>query len=181
VRPSAEHKQDVEDRCARFERLWQEYAPAVAAYARRRAPADAVDDAVADTFLVVWRRLDCVPNDPLPWLYGIARRTLANQRRGDARRTALVERLDLEVPAVAHEQPDAHVLEALATLGERDRELLMLIAWEGLTPAEAAVALGSAAVTCRVRLHRARTRLAAALATREPSTSRVKPNPKVAR
>jgi RNA polymerase sigma-70 factor (ECF subfamily) len=180
VRPFAEHKQDVEDRRARFERLWQQYAPAVAAYARRRAPADVVDDAVADTFLVVWRRLDRVPNDPLPWLYGVARLTLANHRRAQARRTALAERLDPEVPADASEQPDARVLEALATLGDGDRELLMLIAWEGLTPAEAAVALDCTAVTCRVRLHRARARLAAALPTRDPPTTRLKPNRRLA-
>ena len=176
-----EHKQNVEDRRARFERLWRQYAPAVAAYARRRASADVVDDTVADTFLVAWRQLDRVPHDALPWLYGVARRTLANHRRAEARRTALAERLDLELPTVTNEHPDPRVLEALATLRERERELLMLIAWEGLTPAEAAVVLGSSGATCRVRLHRARARLAAALAALEHASPKFEPNPKEAR
>lgn len=181
VRGLAGNKGDVEDRRARFERLWHQYAPAVAAYARRRASADVVDDAVAETFLVAWRRLDHVPHDALPWLFGVARRTLANQRRAEARRTALAERLDLQPPAVTNEHPDRRVLEALGTLGDLDRELLMLVAWEGLTPAEAAIALGSSAVACRVRLHRARARFAAALATLEAATPRPLPNPQEAR
>jgi RNA polymerase sigma-70 factor, ECF subfamily len=73
------------------------------------------------------------------------------------------------------------VLEALAMLSERERELLILIAWEGLTPGEAAVAVGSSAVATRVRLHRARTRLAAALSTLERPLTSVEPHPKEAR
>jgi RNA polymerase sigma factor (sigma-70 family) len=177
----AGHDQDVDDRRARFERLWQDYAPAVAAYARRRAEADAAEDAVADTFLIAWRRLERVPDNALPWLYGVARRTLANQRRTQTRRTALVERLDLELPPIATGSTDSRVLEALAMLGERDRELLLLIAWEGLRPAEAAAALGWSAVATRVQLHRARGRFAAALAALEPAHPRAEPNPKEAR
>jgi RNA polymerase sigma factor (sigma-70 family) len=153
----------VDERRARFERIWHECAPAVASYALRRTMPEAVEDAVAETFLVAWRRLDDVPAEPLPWLYGVARRTLANQRRGQARRAALTARLELELPTLPPQSGDGRVLEALGALGARDRELLMLVAWEGLSPAEAAVALGSSAVACRVRLHRARTRLAALL------------------
>jgi RNA polymerase sigma-70 factor (ECF subfamily) len=173
--------QGVDESRARFERLWREFAPAVAAYVRRRAPADVAEDAVAETFFVAWRRLDRVPDDVLPWLYGVARRTLANQRRSEARRVALGKRLDLELPAVTDERADPSVVEALAALGERDRELLMLVAWEGLTPTEAAVALGTSAVACRVRLHRARGRLAAALAARESAPPLPEPHPKEAR
>ena len=153
----------MDDRRAQFERIWQDCAPAVASYALRRAPPEAVEDVVAETFLVAWRRLDDVPAEPLPWLYGVARRTLANQRRARARRASLTARLELELPALPPQSGDGRVVEALAALGDRDRELLMLVAWEGLTPAEAAVALGSSAVACRVRLHRARKRLAALL------------------
>jgi RNA polymerase sigma-70 factor, ECF subfamily len=171
----------VDERRAHFERLWNSNAPAVIAYVRRRAPADAVDDAVADTFLVAWRRLERVPDNALPWLYGVARRTLANQRRAQNRRGALVERLAFELPASKPDSPDSRVFEALAMLSEGERELVMLIAWEGLTPGEAAVALGSSAVATRVRLHRARTRLAAALSALERPLARVEPNPKEAR
>jgi RNA polymerase sigma-70 factor, ECF subfamily len=171
----------VDEWRARFERLWRECAPAVAAYVRRRAPADVAEDVVAETFLVAWRRLDRVPEDALPWLYGVARRTLANQRRSEVRRVALAERLDLELPPVTGERPDSCVVEALAALGERDRELLMLVAWEGVTPTEAAVVLGTSAVACRVRLHRARGRLAAALAARESAQPLPQPHPKEAR
>ena len=148
--------------------MWREYASAVAAYALRRTSPEAVEDAVAETFLVAWRRLDEVPPEPLPWLYGVARRTLANQRRARARRASLTTRLELELPALAPQSGDGRVVEALGALSPRDRELLMLVAWEGLTPAEAAVALGTSAVACRVRLHRARRRLAAILSRAAP-------------
>ena len=68
----------MDERRARFERIWHDCASAVAAYALRRTSPEAVEDAVAETFLVAWRRLDEVPAEPLPWLYGVARRTLAN-------------------------------------------------------------------------------------------------------
>jgi RNA polymerase sigma-70 factor, ECF subfamily len=166
------------DRRDRFERLWRECAPAVAAYARRRAAPHAAEDAVAETFLVAWRRLERVPAEPLPWLYGVARRSLANQRRGQARRQALGARLEHELELPAVEEPrDLRLLDALATLRDRDRELLLLVAWEGLTPTEAAVALGSTPVACRVRLHRARRRLAAAL---DPAPQHVETTPKEA-
>lgn len=171
----------MDARRSRFERLWYEHAGAVIAYVSRRAPADAVDDAVAETFLVAWRRLERVPDNALPWLYGVARRALANQRRGQTRAVALVERLALERPRVVVDVADSRVLEALAILAEGDRELLMLIAWEGLQPDEAAASLGVSAVATRVRLHRARRRFAAALSALERPLARVDPNPKEVR
>lgn len=152
---------------ARLEALYAAHAAAVHAYARRRTDPAAAEDAVAETFLVAWRRLDRVPaGDPLPWLYATARHVLANQRRGDARRAALLARLHAErTPA----QPDgtgdegAGLLRALASLREPDREALLLIAWEGLEPAAAATVLGCSRAALHVRLHRARRRLAAAL------------------
>jgi RNA polymerase sigma-70 factor (ECF subfamily) len=159
----------MDDRRARFDELYREHAGAVAAYALRRAPRDVAEEVVAETFLVAWRRLERVPAKPLPWLYGVARRTLANQRRAAKRRDALARRLELEVPPVTGEQIEYRVLDALQTLRSKDRELLMLVAWEGLTPGEAAVVLGSSPVACRIRLHRARKQLA--LAIESPSNS----------
>jgi RNA polymerase sigma-70 factor, ECF subfamily len=119
--------------------------------------------------LIAWRRLDELPGDPLPWLLGTARRVLANRRRGEQRAHALRDRLDSqrgpseEVPTAL----DHRVAAALSELGERDRELLMLIAWEGLSVAETAVLLGARAGTVAVRLHRARKRFAQALSAHD--------------
>jgi RNA polymerase sigma-70 factor (ECF subfamily) len=114
----------------------------------------------AETFLIAWRRLDEVSELELPWLYGVARRVLANDVRSERRRGALVERASLHSPPVPATPSDPKLADALARLGDRDRELLLLIAWEGLTPAEAAAAIGCSRPAARVRLHRARKRLA---------------------
>jgi RNA polymerase sigma-70 factor (ECF subfamily) len=157
------HDSSVEDRQGAFERLYNHYSPDLAMYALRRTDRETAQDVVAETFTVAWRRLDDVPaSAPLPWLYGIARRVLANQRRSAARLAALRERLEREGTA-APQVADRALAEALRHLSESDRELLMLVAWEGLSSAEAAVALGCSNAACRVRLHRARRRLAAAL------------------
>jgi RNA polymerase sigma-70 factor (ECF subfamily) len=155
---------------AQFEQLYREYADRVHAYALRRTSPAAADDVVAEVFLVVWRRLDRVPEQPLPWLYGVARRVVANRRRGESRAAALHERLvDGRSPvepsaSVTSAAVEDRVQRALAGLSERDRELLLLIAWEGLRVNEAAAALGVRSGTLAVRLHRARQRLAQALA-----------------
>jgi RNA polymerase sigma-70 factor (ECF subfamily) len=153
---------------AQFERLYRQYADRVHAYALRRTTPSAADDVVAEVFLVVWRRLHRVPEDPLPWLLGVARKVLANRRRSESRAAALTERLAdpgsrPSAPPVSPEV-DNRVQRALAGLGERDRELLLLIAWEGLRVNEAAAVLGVRSGTLAVRLHRARQRLAQALA-----------------
>ena len=151
-----------------FEQLYHAYADRVHAYALRRGTPSAADDVVAEVFLVVWRRLDEVPDQPLPWLFGVARRVLANRRRSESRATALHERLARHgrapEPVALSAEVDDRVQRALAGLGQRDRELLMLIAWEGLRVNQAAQALGVRAGTLAVRLHRARQRLARALA-----------------
>jgi len=155
----------------RFEGIYAAHYRAIKAYALRRTadPEDAAD-VVAETFLIVWRRLDRVPEgtETLLWLYGVARNVLANQARGQRRRERLVARLR------AHERPEddrsdgypaaGGVAAALDRLTSDDRELLLLTAVEGLTPAQVATVVGSPAVTVRVRLHRARARLARELA-----------------
>ena len=154
----------------RFEGLYTRHAPAVKAYALRRADAASADDVVAEVFVVCWRRFDDVPADALPWLLGVARRVLSTQRRGQRRRAALSEQLARVAP-VAHERGDGHLAGALASLGDGDRELLLLIAWEGLTPARAAAALGCKPSTARVRLMRARRRLSAALVNEQAASA----------
>jgi RNA polymerase sigma factor (sigma-70 family) len=153
----------------RFEQIYAEHRDAVRAYVRRRAPEAVVDDVVSDTFLVCLRKLDRVPAEPLPWLYAVARKTLANERR---RRAQVAHRH--EVPA-GETAPvgDGVLAAAFNALSERDREVLRLVAWEGLPLADAATVLGCSAVACRVRYHRAKTRLASRLA----AATSFRPNP----
>jgi RNA polymerase sigma-70 factor, ECF subfamily len=151
----------------RFEQIYEEHREAVRAFIRRRAPEAVVEDVVSETFLVCWRKLDRVPDEPLPWLYAVARKTLANQRRRLVReqQVTAVE----PASAVAEPQPvgDTVLAAAFAALSERDREVLRLIAWEGLSLSQAAVVLGCSALACRVRYHRAKTRLARRLEAAE--------------
>lgn len=150
-----------------FEQLFRMHYADVLAYARRRASADVALDAVADTFLVTWRRIADVPEDALPWLLAVARRSLANQTRSGRRRDALrakvqlLERPDLDSTEA---EADAEIFAALRELSDAEREAILLIAWEGLTPRQAARSLGCSNVAFRARLHRARRRLTNALA-----------------
>lgn len=151
----------LDDR-ARLEELFRDHVHAVTRYVRRRAGSSAVDDVVAETFLVAWRRLDRVPEDALPWLLGVARRTLSTQTRSARRQSALAAKLATAAdpsPEAATAELDGAVEAALARLRPLDREAITLIAWEELTPAQAAVVLGQTRVAFRVRLHRARRRL----------------------
>jgi RNA polymerase sigma-70 factor, ECF subfamily len=151
----------------RFEQIYEEHREAVRAFVRRRAPESVVDDVVSETFLVCWRKLDRVPDQPLPWLYAVARKTLANDRR----RRASEEREGVADHPTAAMEPepvgDSVLATAFAALSVRDREVLRLIAWEGLSLAQAAVVLGCSALACRVRYHRAKTRLARRLEAAE--------------
>ena len=145
----------------RLEGLFVSHAAAVRAYARRRVDAATADDTVAEVFAIAWRRLDAVPDEPLPWLLGCARRVIGHQHRRAARDSALLGRL-MSVAGGSNSY-DGELAWALSTLSERDRELLLLIAWEGLQAAEAAEVLGCSRNAVAVRLHRARKRLATAL------------------
>jgi len=158
------------DRRTRFEEMYRAYSGLLLAYAVRRA-GDMNDaaDVVAETFTVAWRRLEDVPDgdQARPWLYGVARRVLANQRRGVERRSRLRYRLQVELTAAGGNGPvfgDGsdldRIAEALAQLADGDRELLTLVAWDGLSRGEIASMLDCSPATVRVRLHRARKRLA---------------------
>lgn len=160
---------DGDTATARFEQLFRANYSRVVAYARRRAATDA-EDVAAETFLIAWRRLEAVPRNELPWLLAVARRVLANQRRRSATQDRAVASAAVEraLPAEPHAGLDAPLQRALLQLAEKDRELLTLIAWDGLTPAEAGQVLGVSSVGARVRLHRARRRLESLL--RPPTT-----------
>jgi RNA polymerase sigma-70 factor (ECF subfamily) len=161
----------------RFSDLYRDHARELLGYALRRRPdPDDAADVVAETFLVAWRRLGEVPlgGEARLWLYGTARHVLANQDRGARRRDRLTERLrdELRQQLPVQQAGGSAFLEALARLGEADRELLMLIGWEELTPTQAAQALGISPRAARTRLHRARRRLRAQLAKQRSSNPR---------
>jgi RNA polymerase sigma factor (sigma-70 family) len=166
----------------RFEGLFRENYAAVRGYALRRARREEAQDVVAETFLVAWRRLDDVPVDALPWLFGVARRVLANQRRSAGRSTALEQRLAMASPTARSGDPgesvgDAEIMRAaLARLSDSDREALMLVGWHGLSGERAARAAGCTRAAFAVRLHRARARLTAQLASLEPPAAHVEAN-----
>jgi RNA polymerase sigma factor (sigma-70 family) len=161
----------ADERQARFEAIYTAYHGQVLGYALRRtgSPDDAAD-VIAETFLTAWRRLDEMPSGPQArlWLYGVARRVLANHYRGERRRSALADRLRGEL-AAAYLSPEysgelALIAAAFGRLPERQRELLALNAWEGLDYGQIAVVLGCSRNAVRVRLHRARSRFATELA-----------------
>jgi RNA polymerase sigma factor (sigma-70 family) len=149
----------------RFDRLYSENLPLILGYAARRCAeySDAADVA-AEVFTILWRRLDEVPaGEERLWLFGVARRTLANHRRGQQRRSELTQRLE-EAMLTHHvsavpEGRAAIVSHAVAQLPDRDRELLTLAVWDGLSPTEIAMLEGIPAGTVRSQLMRARTRL----------------------
>jgi RNA polymerase sigma-70 factor (ECF subfamily) len=155
------------DRGTQFDALFAAHFAAVRAYVVRRSGAAPVEDALSETFLVAWRRLDAVPEDALPWLLGVARRVLANQRRGEARRGALIDRLSSLVSRSRGAEPGGDVYgslgDAIAILSAPEREALLLVAWEGLEPQRAARVVGCTPAAFRARLYRARRRLAAQL------------------
>jgi RNA polymerase sigma-70 factor (ECF subfamily) len=144
--------------------LWDRHAEEVYAYARRRVGASDAPDVVSEVFVVAVAKRAKVPDDALPWLYRTAWNVIANHWRADDRRARLV------VAATTSPDPAVGVAErtaligALATLSDRDREALLLTAWEGLDASAAAQVVGCSTSTFTVRLHRARRRLEQALA-----------------
>lgn len=155
----------------RFEALVALVAADVRRYARRRTDPDTAEDVLAETLLVLWRRLEDVPEGAeLPWTYAVARRCLANSDRSRRRQRTLVDRIagTADRSAVARDPhdtdpPDPELHAALAQLREADREVLRLWAWEDLAPAEIAVVLDTTPNAVSIRLHRAKRRLAAGL------------------
>lgn len=163
----------------RFEEVFRRDSRAVLAYALRRTdrPEDAAD-VVSEVMLTAWRRVDDLPPGPEArlWLYGVARRVLANQRRSSRRRARLGERLRSVVASeIGEDLAEAHVRQAelrdaLKALPEADREVLLLTAWEGLEASEVAVVMSLSPTAVRTRMHRGRARLREALAGRAPTT-----------
>jgi RNA polymerase sigma factor (sigma-70 family) len=152
-----------------FTVLYRRYYGAVARYVGRRVTADAARDVIADAFLVAWRRFDDFPtDDPLPWLYGIARWTVSNHVRSSGRAASLNMRLAAQPLAQLPSQTDAvldqvTIAQAFDRLSSADQEVLRLTAWEDLEARAAAQVLGCSVSAFRMKLSRARKRLRAEL------------------
>src|SRR5262245_30352963 len=168
----------AEGRRMHFEALYDEYRRHVLAYCMRRTSSSEAADACSETFLVVWRRLEDIPDSPhtLPYLYGIAARVLSNQRRTVHRRLRLTDKLrnigatpPLD-PAAALVQSDRsrEVEAAVRSLKPKDREIVMLYAWEELPRSVIAEMMGMTKVAVDQRIHRSYERLARVLATGRP-------------
>ncbi|MBS1863993.1 MAG: sigma-70 family RNA polymerase sigma factor [Actinobacteria bacterium] len=152
----------------RFESCFREHYPRLLAFTMRRVSGrEAAEEVVADIYAVAWRRRDHIPDRPLPWLYAIAANVIADQYRSTRRRHDLGLRLAHEArveetgsdPAESLALRDAFAV-AFARLTEPEREVLRLVAWDGLDVREAARVLGCSQGAFRVRLHRARRKLA---------------------
>ena len=142
-----------------FRAIYETHHAAVCAYFARRVPQDEIEDLAAETFTVAWRKLPRRVEHPLPWLYAVAGKVLSNHRRKAARKGALAPDPATGDPAERF-GGDRGLAAAFAALSEREREAICLVAWEGLSTADAARAAGCSAATFAVRLSRARKRLA---------------------
>jgi RNA polymerase sigma-70 factor (ECF subfamily) len=153
----------IDERRARFEALAPRLIEPLRRYLARRTDPATADDVLADTLLVCWRRLDDVPDEALPWAYGVARNCLANAQRSGRRQERVAAKIAVvDPPAESVPGPgerDGAVVEALAAMRTEDAELLRLWAWERLAPGEIATVLGITANAASIRLHRAREKL----------------------
>lgn len=157
----------MRDRDTRLAELFEQHAPRLFAYARRQAgPADA-EDLVSEAFVVALRRLDSLPPDSgeaFAWLVGTVRKLAANHRRERATqdrywRDAVRDGWHTTGSPEDTVADRERCLSALAELSTADRELLLLVAWEGLTTDQAASVLGISRNALAVRMFRARQRL----------------------
>lgn len=173
--PPPDHVQPDEptDRVAS---AFRAHAARVYAYARRHVEESQCDDVVSETFLVAWRRPEKVPDDPLPWLLVVARNVIANQRRTSRRADDVWFAAVRQGWTATSPSADESVLErdtvlaALAQCTRAEREALLLTAWDGLSPAQAAAVADCSVRAFTVRLHRARNRLKAAYAAPPPTS-----------
>lgn len=152
-----------------FAEFYRQHFRQIYSYCLRRISPDRIDDAVADTFLVAWRRMSVVPEgaSALPWLYGVAHKVLSTQRRGRSRQDALKTKLAASgaTPMTGVEdfvvtaEESAMVLEAMSHLKPTDQEILKLAVWEELTYAEIAVVLDISLGAVKQRAYEARKNL----------------------
>jgi RNA polymerase sigma factor (sigma-70 family) len=172
------------DHMEAFTECWQRDAPRLLAYARRHAAGDDAGDVVAETFTIAWRRWAEVPDPAIGWLLRTALGVMRNRSRSTRRRDGLTARVALlqQVAAPVADTADAVVhrdeaLRRLASLSAEQREALLLVTWDGLTPDEAAHVLGLRPATFRKRVSRARELLSRDEPPPRPSHNPSSPTP----
>jgi RNA polymerase sigma-70 factor (ECF subfamily) len=151
--------------------IYEQHGPAIHAYLARRVAAEHVDDLAAETFTVAWRKLPSDVDEPLPWLYAVARREVLAHRRKLAGGSRLVARLAAFAPRTAEDAALAHaemgleapLAAAFARLTDTEKEALLLVAWEELDYAQAGRVVGCTAATFSARVSRARAKVRDAL------------------
>ena len=146
-----------------FDAFYKRHLPSISTYVRRRVPGEDAEDVVAQVFLVAWRRFTQIPSPPEDrlWLFGVARRTVADNRRTTLRRNRLQDRLFQEsTPSqpVVSLDGSTRTEKALDALTQRDRDLLTMVAWDRLSHSEIAEILGCSANAVELRYRRARER-----------------------
>jgi RNA polymerase sigma-70 factor (ECF subfamily) len=162
-----------------FRRTYDEHFEAIRRYCLRRLPLADANDAVSDVFLVAWRRRDAIPEEALPWLYGVARNAVRNIERQRRRSNRISARANVEpsYPApgadviVVRNEDDERLMAALSSLGDQDREILMLRAWEGMTAAQIAVSNDISVSAAEKRIARATKRLESSMNKRRTGGS----------
>lgn len=145
-----------------FERVWRNEMPRIFNYAARHVGASDAHDVAAETFTIAWRRWDDITEPPFAWLLGVARNVVSNHVRTLQRGRRLDDRVRLLSAVTGHSvayvdfvaRQDA--IRRLASLGEKEREALLLTAWDGLSTEEAATLLDITPAALRKRISRAR-------------------------
>jgi RNA polymerase sigma-70 factor (ECF subfamily) len=165
---------------AKFEALYLAHYKSIYAYVRRRVPQSSPDvpDVVSEVFAVAWRRINDVPPIPQdrPWLFGVAHKCLLQHHRRRSHLLRLVSLLGsqpnhIEFLDTSVDPVHRRMREALLELRPLDREVIILVYWDGLSHAEAAAALGCSANAVALRVKKAKSRLEAQLMPRSPTTT----------
>ncbi|ACZ29070.1 RNA polymerase, sigma-24 subunit, ECF subfamily [Xylanimonas cellulosilytica DSM 15894] len=147
----------------------------VRAFLARRVDPQAAEDLTAEVFTRAWNTWHRSPIPPQPWLFGIARHLVVDRYRDTERRQRLQSRMENDRPLDLDEaraiDTSLDFRHAWAQLSDRDREVLALIAWDGLSVTDAATVIGTTRAAYSVRLTRARRRLAHLLDQAGPTTA----------
>jgi RNA polymerase sigma factor (sigma-70 family) len=179
---------DHEDAEAVFTELYRATVRDVLAFLLRRcATAEDAADCLAETYMIAWRKRHALPSsvEARPWLFGVARNVMHRNRERTHRADVIAQQLASVLAISTPEQTttatddrtdtEDRLLDAMTELSEIDQEILKLIVWDGLSPTETATALKMSPNIVRVRAHRARSKLKAALApNHDPAAHRSK-------
>lgn len=142
----------------------QEVVEPIRRYLARRTDSATADDVLSETLVVLWRRLDEVPDDAIAWSIGVARLQLSNAERSVRRQQRLFAKLVVLDPPREVTEPEqaddaTYIRDAIARLRPLDAEVIRLTAWDELTLEQVAGVLGVTVNAATIRLHRARKRL----------------------